>query len=143
MSDVEHGVMRASEADRAAVAERLRLAVDEGRLGLTEYDERLRATYASATYGELDRVTADLPALRPEQRPTAKEEKATAERKEWFDEWRSWLGGAVIMLAIWGGSSVVSAELQPFWPAIPLGIWAAILIASAIGGGGDCKKDSK
>ncbi|MEJ3655813.1 DUF1707 domain-containing protein [Actinomycetes bacterium KLBMP 9759] len=140
MSDVDHGVMRASEADRAAVAERLRLAVDEGRLGLTEYDERLRAAYASATYGELERVTADLPALRPEQHPSAKAEKAAAERKEWYDEWRSWLGGAVIMLAIWGGSSLASGELQAFWPAIPLAIWAAILIASAIGGGGESGK---
>jgi hypothetical protein len=53
---------RASDADRQAAAERLRVAVEEGRLDLVEYDRRLRATEAAATIAELDRVLADLPA---------------------------------------------------------------------------------
>src|ERR687885_815865 len=46
--------MRASDADRTVVAERLQTALDEGRLSLTEYDERLQQTYAARTYGDLD-----------------------------------------------------------------------------------------
>ncbi len=52
---------RASDADRERVADRLRRALDEGRLTVTEFDERTRAAYAARTYGELDELTTDLP----------------------------------------------------------------------------------
>ena len=39
--------MRAGDADRQAVADRLKTALDEGRLDLNEYDERLQKTYAA------------------------------------------------------------------------------------------------
>lgn len=57
---------RPSEADRKVAAERLRVAVDEGRLNLTEYDQRLRATEMAGTMEQLNRVLADLPGP-PEQ----------------------------------------------------------------------------
>lgn len=126
--------MRASDADRKDVADRLQAALDEGRLGLTDYDERLRDAYAAKTYAELDLVTADLPAIPAERLPAALQAKAVAERTAWWDEWRSWLGGVLILSAIWGGTSIVSGELQPYWPAIPLAIWAAVVLASALGG---------
>ena len=48
-------------------AERLRAALDEGRLDLHEYDERLQRTYAAKTYGDLDGLLDDLPATVPPQ----------------------------------------------------------------------------
>jgi hypothetical protein len=51
---------RAGDADREAVAERLRLAAGEGRIDLAELDERLGLAYAAKTYGELDVLVADL-----------------------------------------------------------------------------------
>ncbi|MFJ8688283.1 DUF1707 SHOCT-like domain-containing protein [Micromonospora wenchangensis] len=62
--------MRAADADREATAERLRVALEEGRLDLHEYDERLQQTYGAKTYAELDTVLADLPG------PTAAERSA-------------------------------------------------------------------
>lgn len=53
--------LRASDADREQVAERLRQATAEGRLAAEELEERLEATFAARTYGELDDVVADLP----------------------------------------------------------------------------------
>lgn len=53
--------MRAADTDREATAERLRVALEEGRLDLHEYDERLQQTYGAKTYAELDTVLADLP----------------------------------------------------------------------------------
>ncbi|MGX4652090.1 DUF1707 SHOCT-like domain-containing protein [Micromonospora sp. SCSIO 07396] len=53
--------MRAADADREATAERLRVALEEGRLDLHEYDERLQQTYGAKTYAELDTVLVDLP----------------------------------------------------------------------------------
>ncbi|MCJ1677131.1 DUF1707 domain-containing protein [Streptomyces sp. APSN-46.1] len=54
--------LRASDADRDRVAERLRDAVAEGRLDMEEFEERLEAAYASRTYAELEPLTRDLPA---------------------------------------------------------------------------------
>ncbi len=53
--------LRASDADRDLVAERLRQAATEGRLSADELDERLGAALSARTYGELDGLVADLP----------------------------------------------------------------------------------
>ncbi len=52
---------RASDADRDAVAERLRDAAGDGRLTIPELEERLEQTYAAKTYAELEPLTHDLP----------------------------------------------------------------------------------
>src|SRR5258706_3985790 len=61
-------LMRASDADRERVAEVLRTAATEGRLHLSELDERLAAVYAARTYAELEPITHDLPTTRPAPR---------------------------------------------------------------------------
>jgi hypothetical protein len=52
---------RAGDADREAVAERLRMAAGEGRLDLEELDDRLGRAYGARTYGQLRALVADLP----------------------------------------------------------------------------------
>jgi hypothetical protein len=54
--------VRASDAEREAVVERLRVATAEGRLTLSELAERTEAAYTATTRGELVPITADLPA---------------------------------------------------------------------------------
>ena len=54
--------LRASDADRDRVAERLRSAAGEGRLSSDELEERLEAAFAARTDAELAPLTADLPA---------------------------------------------------------------------------------
>lgn len=53
--------MRISDTDRHAVAEVLREAAGEGRIDMSELDERLEAAYAAKTYADLVPITADLP----------------------------------------------------------------------------------
>src|SRR2546430_963225 len=53
--------LRASDADREAVAERLRNAAAEGRLLAHELEERVARALRASTYGELDAVVVDLP----------------------------------------------------------------------------------
>ncbi len=60
--------IRAADVDRKFVAERLKVALDQGRLSLSEYDERLATIYAAKTYGDLDVVLADLPETTPAER---------------------------------------------------------------------------
>ncbi|MBB5786007.1 DUF1707 SHOCT-like domain-containing protein [Jiangella mangrovi] len=137
---------RAADTDRDLVAEDLRDAFAEGRLDNDEYERRMQAVWSARTYGELDRLTADLPQPLQRERRQAEEQEqqAVAERKkrelrEYLDEWQTWLGASVIMLAIWGISSIASGELQNFWPLWPIGIWGAILLVSGIGKRGDGK----
>jgi hypothetical protein len=60
-----HASLRASDADREAVAERLRHAAVEGRLEPDELEERLHAALRARTYGDLRRLLSDLPAKPP------------------------------------------------------------------------------
>jgi hypothetical protein len=61
MEPVDPRQLRISDAERHRVAELLREAAGEGRLDLEELDERLAATYAAKTYGDLVPLTSDLP----------------------------------------------------------------------------------
>lgn len=68
--------LRASDADRDAVTERLREAAGEGRLEPDELEERVDRALRARTYGELARLVADLPRppntwQRPGRRPRA------------------------------------------------------------------------
>ena len=63
--------LRAADADRERIAQRLRDSHAEGRLDLAEFQQRLERCYQAKTYRELDELVSDLP--RPEdhveQRP--------------------------------------------------------------------------
>lgn len=59
-ADKRRALQRVSDADRESVAEQVRAAASDGRLGLDELDERLGAALAARTHGELSAVVADL-----------------------------------------------------------------------------------
>lgn len=59
---VSDHMIRASDQDRDVVVTALREAYTAGRLTLEEFDERMTAAYASRTWGELRKLTEDLPA---------------------------------------------------------------------------------
>jgi Domain of unknown function (DUF1707) len=53
--------LRASDADREAMADRLRKHHTDGRLDQDEFQERLERCFAAKTVGELAELTRDLP----------------------------------------------------------------------------------
>jgi ABC-type transport system involved in cytochrome bd biosynthesis fused ATPase/permease subunit len=61
--------IRASDADRDSVVERLRTAAAEGRLAAHELEHRVTTALKAKTYGELDATVADLPGVQRERRP--------------------------------------------------------------------------
>jgi hypothetical protein len=63
------GRLRASDADREQVVQRLHAAATEGRLSAEELAERVHRALTALTYGELDAVVEDLPRARPERLP--------------------------------------------------------------------------
>jgi DUF1707 SHOCT-like domain/Domain of unknown function (DUF4190) len=60
--------LRASDAEREATVDRLRIAATEGRLDAEELEERLTSAYAARWRSELDALTADV-TPRSERRP--------------------------------------------------------------------------
>lgn len=53
--------VRAADADREATADRLRQHHAEGRIDVSEFQDRLDATYQAKTVGELRQLLSDLP----------------------------------------------------------------------------------
>ncbi|ANY06779.1 DUF1707 SHOCT-like domain-containing protein [Pseudonocardia sp. HH130630-07] len=134
-------LVRVSDAERAETAERLKLAHDEGRLSLTEYDERLQQAYAATVRADLDRVVADLPVVARTDLPAVRAERAETEKAQetraYLAEWRSWGGVAVLLTGIWGIQALSSDGLPFYWPIWPLGIWGVILLAGLFWSGDD------
>jgi hypothetical protein len=56
-----HRELRASDAERAAVVQRLEHAVGEGRISLAEFEERAGVAYQATTRSDLAELVADLP----------------------------------------------------------------------------------
>jgi hypothetical protein len=63
--------LRASDADREATAERLRVAAAEGRLDHEELEERLNLAYSAKLCSELGLLTADVTPAAPAAAPPA------------------------------------------------------------------------
>lgn len=154
--------LRAADVDRQFVADRLKFALDEGRLSLTEYDERLRDAYGAKTYGDLDLILADLPGLVPEQQaqvattapaahpsggyqasmPDAAPGRSTGAlgplgpMPMWLAGiWTAWLIAVSVNVVIWLLVSVSSSDGPVyFWPMWVAGPWGAVLLATTLTG---------
>jgi Domain of unknown function (DUF1707) len=124
MSDMEK--LRVGTTEREATVQVLGSAMADGKLTMAEYEERVDAVWKSTTRGELAQVTHDLPVAASEN---VVESKDAREWREYFDEWRWWFGGAIVMTGIWGFQSISDGEPNNYWPMWPLGIWALILVA--------------
>ncbi len=143
--------LRAADADRAAVATVLGQHMSAGRLTVDEYDERLARAYAAKTYGELDQLTADLPAAVPAPRTAPSPTRQTAASGAALaahggsrsdpHSWRSWLTTSLIVLTIWAATSLATWDFQYFWPVWVIGPWGAVLLARTITGGRDGERD--
>ena len=74
--------IRASDADRESVVDRLRNAAAEGRLAAHELEHRVTAALTAKTYGELDATVADLPAERERRQRRAGAGRAVSTVRE-------------------------------------------------------------
>ncbi len=126
--------MRAGDADRQSVADQLRAALDEGRLDLHEYDERLQQAYGAKTYAELDVLLGDLPASVPAQRREAVPGRDDVTRRWLIHVWSSYLPVVAITVGIWLVTSILAGDPLYFWPMWVAGPWGLGLIYQTIGG---------
>ncbi|WP_231953586.1 DUF1707 SHOCT-like domain-containing protein [Actinoplanes derwentensis] len=126
-----HEGMRAADGDRQKVADQLKAALDEGRLDLSEYDERVQRAYAAKTYGDLDGLLDDLPGTVP----VAKSQVVSAEpvdqltpvpgqkHKSGRSGFQGMAAVFVVCVLIWAMSGM--GYFWPGWVAIPL-VWALL-----------------
>ncbi|MFC4910756.1 DUF1707 SHOCT-like domain-containing protein [Actinomadura gamaensis] len=138
--------IRASDADRDRVAASLREHTADGRLTLTELEERLEATYSAKTMGELQQLTADLPEADLHHRPIPAYQRTTVAPRSsggsiWYGTramWSAWAVVSALNIAIWA-IIAVTAPVVPYpwwlWVAGPWGV--LLLLRSLFGAGGD------
>jgi hypothetical protein len=126
--------MRVSDVERGQVQDRLRRAHEIGQLDLGEFDERVRSVWAARTRGELDHVTADLPALPagPGRRPVFSDTGGGTAMRVLTIIWSS-LGA--VALVVWGILAMTTDLDYPWWlwVAVPPGAVLAVLYVAGIG----------
>jgi Domain of unknown function (DUF1707) len=139
--------LRASDADRAAVAASLGEHMAAGRITLAEYDERVARAYAARTFGDLAELTADLPggtvpwptpaapAAAPRPAPVSLCGAGYRRHGGRNSSWQSWRSISLIVLAIWLVTSIGSGALLPFWPMWVIVPWGVMLLAGRLSGG--------
>ncbi|WP_250001337.1 DUF1707 domain-containing protein [Actinoplanes sp. M2I2] len=138
MAEMSREQMRAADEDRRQVADQLRLALEEGRLDLTEYDERIQGAYAAKTYAELDRLLTDLPnaaPLVPAQPVAVPVPAPEGVRAAWMAHvWGSWAKAVAFFTLIWGVTFLASTDAVIYWPVWIVGPWGLLLLVrTAVG----------
>lgn len=106
--------LRTSDTEREEIATVLRAAMTEGRLTLTEGEERLGACYAAKFRDELQPLTADLPGNGRAALASTPEAVAATRR-----ETRSHVASVLIVVGVLTGLWALSGA-QFFWPIIPI-----------------------
>ncbi|MFV0429916.1 MAG: DUF1707 domain-containing protein [Arachnia sp.] len=121
--------LRASDADRDALAELLAGAYSDGRLDSDEYQERLARGMQVKRIGEIQPLVADLvlapaPAPLPDQSPAKPPAKGWAVLRD--VSLRSWIGLAIMFNLIWLMAG--AGYYWPMWPMLGTGIPVAMAL---------------
>ena len=143
---VDQQKMRASDRDRQQVVDRLRSALEDGRLSLYEYADRMEAAYQAATYGDLAPLCADLPAsspviARPQTAAAATAPPAVGSRVGYLASlpavlkvlWTIWLTAVSVNVVVWALVSGTGGHLAYPWPIWVADPYGAVLFAMSAG----------
>jgi|SRR5689334_6812967 len=120
MSAPQDRNLRASDAEREAVADEVREHYALGRLDSAELDERLSAVYGARTRADLDALRQDLPPL-----PASRVGARAVDRERRAELTRRLLqrtGGALVPFAVCTVIWLASGANGSFWP-----IWVALI----------------
>ena len=144
MTPPENDAMRAGDGDRHQVVEVLRSALDEGRLSLSEYDERIAVAYQATTYADLNVLLADLPQppqgviAIPAPKAAAKVGPSpTPARRSRMPLalqilWTIWASAVAVNVMVWAIVTITTGWTYP-WPLWVAGPSGAALIGVTIG----------
>ncbi len=137
--------MQASDHDRQDVVDRLRDALEDGRLKMDEFEDRVGLAYQAVTYGDLAPLHADLPAVGSmTEREAAPPALALPACVRWQGIladlpttlkvlWTIWLTALLINMVVWALVSGTTAHLVYPWPLWVAGPYGAALFAVSAG----------
>jgi hypothetical protein len=129
--------LRASDADRERVAERLRTAAGEGRLTAEELEQRLERAFSARTEADLAPLVTDLPPAVASPEPAAPRGRVRRRGPD-RDHLRAYIAVNLMLVAIW---ALTGAGY--FWPIWPILGWGIGLIADGGGSlGRPCRRRS-
>jgi hypothetical protein len=144
MSDQQS--MRASDRDRQQVVDRLRSALEDGRLTMEEYVDRMEVAYQAATYGDLAPLCADLPVSTPVMAGSATAAGAAVPPAAFSRAgylaglpavlrilWIKWLVVVSVNVVVWALVSGTGGHLAYPWPIWVAGPYGAALFAVSAG----------
>lgn len=142
--------MRASDEDRENFVEVLRDAYAAGRLQPEEFYERADAAYAATTWGDLDNLTADLPAVwtdagLPSDVVAARGRSRTAGQSPWRQViWVHALWIFLLALAAGLAGRVTSAAVWGAWAlVVPLVLLLPLALERVIGALRGTRRDGR
>jgi Domain of unknown function (DUF1707) len=150
--------MRASDRDRQAVVDRLRTGLEDGRLTMEEYVERMGLAYQAKTYADLAPLHADLPAadrapgsaapgsaalgpvapgpaaVAPHAPPAAAGPRCQAAGLPAVLKvlWTIWLAAVSVNVVVWALVSGTHGHLIYPWPLWVAGPYGAVLAAVSV-----------
>jgi hypothetical protein len=138
--------MRAADRDRQQVVEQLRRALEDGRLTMDEYVDRMEVAYQAVTYGDLAPLCADLPApapviAGPEAAAGAAAPPAISSPVGYLAGlptvlrvlWIKWLAVVSVNVVVWALVSGTGGHLAYPWPVWVAGPYGVALFAVSAG----------
>jgi len=140
-------LIRASDEDRQQVVDRLRAAVEDGRLKMEGFTERMGLACQAVTHGGLAKLVADLPPASPQPGPraapapaaSAASPAAAAQGSVFADLpaalkvlWTIWLAAVSINVVVWVLVVGTSGHFIYPWPLWVAGPYGAALLAISV-----------
>ena len=121
--------LRASDAEREAVAQELRDHAAAGRLEPDELEERLGRAYSARTHGELAGLTTDLPAAAAAPMPPAPKRCELPERmKPVAARWAAFNLAAIL---VWAATGDGVTDFWPKWVLLATTVIAVLRLGKA------------
>lgn len=118
-------LQRASDAEREAVVEQLRLNCSEGRLSMDEFGDRTTQALAARTGGDLRAVLADLPIVPV---PTPPAQVARRRHVARVAVLTPYVVVNVVLILIWAVTGF--GYFWPIWPILGWGIGVVLAVVS-------------
>lgn len=122
--------IRIGTAEREKALEALTQHFSDGRLTVSEFDERSGQITAATTRGQLDKVFADLPALTPPApaRPSGESRRAPGEQ--------SWRGTVMVVIPFVAFALIFLVPIEARWMFFMLVPATAMMLRGRRGRGG-------
>ncbi|MGA5461856.1 DUF1707 domain-containing protein [Mycobacterium sp. NPDC050041] len=123
---------RAGDREREKTASDLGLALAQGYLDMTDYEQRVQSAFAAGTRDELRALTADLPVANLRRNdPRRRDAHARAARRGAAVHLAAYIAGSLLMLGIWLAVGLTGGGWY-FWPVWPIMGWGIGVVSHTL-----------